>query len=62
MYTWIVACDIKILPSAVTKTEGSVIMGEPFFNQIIFGGGAPFGGEQRISVRPPNSTRTDDGE
>lgn len=59
--TWSAACDTNILFSAVTKTDGSTPMGDPFLSHEIFGIGAPFGGVQRISVRPPNSTRTDDG-
>lgn len=59
--TCIVACDTKILPSAVTKAGPSACRAALFFNHVIFGGGAPFGGLQWISARPPISTLTDDG-
>lgn len=52
---------IKILPSAVTRTDVSGISGIPFFNHSNVGNGTPLGAPQRISARPPASTRTDVG-
>lgn len=59
--TCIDAWFIKMLPSAVTNTDVSGISGTPFLSHSIVGVGTPLGAEQRISARPPASTRTDVG-
>lgn len=45
----------------MTSTDVSVISGTPFLSHSIDGVGTPIGAEQRISARPPASTRTDVG-
>lgn len=50
-----------MLPSAVTSTDVSGISGTPFLSHSNDGDGTPVGAEQRISARPPASTRTDVG-
>lgn len=50
-----------MLPSAVTITDVSDMSGTPFLSHSNVGSGTPLGAEQRISARPPASTRTDVG-
>lgn len=50
-----------MLPSAVTSTDVSGISGIPFLSHSNVGNGTALGAEQRISARPPASTRTDVG-